>query len=388
MSQMIPITVKYPELIKEWDYEKNDISPEKVPCCTNQKYFWKCENGHSMYAIPKSQFSHVGKCPYCSGNKLCVGINDLWTTHPEIAKMLKNPDDGYKLTHGNKKKVDWICPMCGNLIKNKTPNQVMYRGLSCPRCSDGVSYPEKVFTSLMDYMNVEYIFQLSKLNNGFEWCDSYRYDFYLCDYNIIVETHGGFHYGIPFKHSNALSPDEVKNNDKNKMDLALNNGISKYICIDCRYSKFEYIKNSIINSELNEFLNFSEIDWEYVENNIVGSYMIEVCEYFNKHPDVTLSEIGEIFHKHPGTISTYLINGTKINLCQYIPTLHQKHLVNKNHFKKQVKCITTNKIFNSVKDAGNYYKVTPSNISSCCTGHLKTSGQLKDGTRLKWEYVT
>ncbi len=25
------------------------------------------------------------------------GINDLWTTNPILANMLKNPDDGYKI---------------------------------------------------------------------------------------------------------------------------------------------------------------------------------------------------------------------------------------------------------------------------------------------------
>ena len=52
---------------------------------------------------------------------------------------------------------------------------------------------------------------------------------------------------------------------------------------------------------------------------------------------------------------------------------------------KKVICITTGKIFNSIKDAYNYYKC--SHISECCKGKNKYAGKLKDGTELKWKYL-
>lgn len=58
---------------------------------------------------------------------------------------------------------------------------------------------------------------------------------------------------------------------------------------------------------------------------------------------------------------------------------------NKNYSK--VICITTNEIFNSMKEAGEKYNVDPSSISRCCSRKLKSAGKLPDGTKLVWEYV-
>ena len=53
--------------------------------------------------------------------------------------------------------------------------------------------------------------------------------------------------------------------------------------------------------------------------------------------------------------------------------------------RRKVICITTGKIFNSQTEAGNYYNV--SNISRCCKGIYKSSGELPDGIPLKWVYL-
>lgn len=71
------------------------------------------------------------KCPYCSGKKVLVGFNDLWTTHPEVAKMLKNPEDGYKVTYNSGKKLEWICSDCGSPC-TKVVYSVVNSGLKCP----------------------------------------------------------------------------------------------------------------------------------------------------------------------------------------------------------------------------------------------------------------
>lgn len=56
---------------------------------------------------------------------------------------------------------------------------------------------------------------------------------------------------------------------------------------------------------------------------------------------------------------------------------------------RKVKCITTNKLFNSIKEAEKFYNIplNNGNISRCCNGELKSAGTLKDGTKLIWEYV-
>lgn len=53
---------------------------------------------------------------------------------------------------------------------------------------------------------------------------------------------------------------------------------------------------------------------------------------------------------------------------------------------RKVICVTTNKIFNSIKEAGEYYKIKTSGIIRCCNKKFKYSGKL-NGKKLSWEYL-
>ena len=54
---------------------------------------------------------------------------------------------------------------------------------------------------------------------------------------------------------------------------------------------------------------------------------------------------------------------------------------------KPIICLTTKRMFKTVADGAKYYNTQSSSISSCCKGKLKTSGKLKDGTKLTWRYI-
>lgn len=49
--------------------------------------------------------------------------------------------------------------------------------------------------------------------------------------------------------------------------------------------------------------------------------------------------------------------------------------------KKRVKCLTTGKIFDSIAEAGKYYKINNGHICDCCKGKRKTCGGME------WEYI-
>ena len=57
----------------------------------------------------------------------------------------------------------------------------------------------------------------------------------------------------------------------------------------------------------------------------------------------------------------------------------------KQKLSKKVICIITGEIFNSQKEAENYYNV--GNISKCCRGIRKSAGKLQDGTKLQWKFL-
>ena len=52
----------------------------------------------------------------------------------------------------------------------------------------------------------------------------------------------------------------------------------------------------------------------------------------------------------------------------------------------RVICLETEKIFDTMKQAEEYYDCPKTTISKCCRGKNKSSGELLDGTRLHWMY--
>ena len=54
-----------PELMKEWDYDKNDIKPTEVSSRNDKKVWWKCEKGHSWFASIGQRVRTKSSCPEC-----------------------------------------------------------------------------------------------------------------------------------------------------------------------------------------------------------------------------------------------------------------------------------------------------------------------------------
>lgn len=253
-----------PDLLKEWDYSKNKDEPFSVSPYSHKKVYWSCLKGHSFKAIVKDRHEKNVGCPYCSNRKVLKGFNDIWTTNPELAKLLNNPEDGYKYMQFSKHRVDWKCPNsdCNEIIANKKISDVNLYGLSCPKCSDGVSYPEKVMYIFLKQLNENFEYQKT-----FKWSNNKRYDFYIEDKSIIIETHGRQHYSEHgFYKLGGKTLKEEQENDSLKESLAKSNGIKNYIVIDCRKSNFEFIKNNIINSKLSEFFDLDKINWNEIQS--------------------------------------------------------------------------------------------------------------------------
>lgn len=59
----------YPELLNEWNYEKNTgINPSEFTAHSGKKVWWRCKRGHEWEAIIDSRTRGTG-CPYCVGMK-------------------------------------------------------------------------------------------------------------------------------------------------------------------------------------------------------------------------------------------------------------------------------------------------------------------------------
>ena len=129
----------FPEILKEWDYEKNvGINPSELSCKTTKKVWWKCKENHSWNASVYERVWHDRTgCPYCNGNILKPGKNDLQTINPVLAKefhLAKNePLTPKTITAHSGKKVWWVCPR-GHEYESSVDKRVS--GQNCPYCSN------------------------------------------------------------------------------------------------------------------------------------------------------------------------------------------------------------------------------------------------------------
>jgi hypothetical protein len=100
---------------------------------------WKCEHGHIWKTTIATRTQGKG-CPYCQGQRVWVGFNDLNTTHPKIA-MEAVGWDTTKYTAGSGKKLKWMCSK-GHTWDTRIISRV--KGSNCPTCSSTQYDPNEV----------------------------------------------------------------------------------------------------------------------------------------------------------------------------------------------------------------------------------------------------
>ncbi len=86
----------------------------------------------------------------------------------------------------SKKKVNFICNSCKNIFE-QIPNSHL-SGYGCSKCA--CSKGENALIQIFDKNNINYIHQYTIPNFN----QRYRYDFYLSDYNLLIEFHGIQHF--------------------------------------------------------------------------------------------------------------------------------------------------------------------------------------------------
>lgn len=244
------------------------LSTEYRNC--DEKLLFRCPKNHE-FKTSWDDFSQGCRCPYCSNypRKIELGINTIWDTDRWMCDLGVSEEDAKRYSHSSGKKIKVKCPNCGKekyMVLNKIYTR---KSISCI-CKSKISYPEKFMVELLDQLNLKYIKEYTP-----KWSNYRRYDFYLPDHNIIIETHGKQHYTqYGFKSLGGKTLEEEQKNDEYKKTLALENKINDYIVIDCRKSKLEWIKENILNSELSDILNLDDIDWSKCEQKALENPII------------------------------------------------------------------------------------------------------------------
>lgn len=354
---------------------KNSKNPNEINYCTNDIYWWDCPDCKSEYEMPvgrRTNLHHLSNCPYCCiPAKRVNHTNCLWTTHPHIAKLLKNPQRGYELTAGSESKEDFVCNDCGYVLQDKTISNISKRGISCPKCSDGVSYPEKFMFAILEQLNIPFSFQ-----KVFSWSDNKKYDFYISSLKCIIEVNGKQHY----QYTGRGRPlEEEQENDRLKEILAKENGIVNYIVIDCYESKLQYIKDNISNSSMHNLFDIKKINWELCHEKGLKSLVKVACDIWNNGIKST-TNIGEEMKIASNTVCNYLKQGAELGWCDYNSDKARRNVYSERDFHKQtiVQLSMNNeyiKEWESIKEATE--TLCTNNISNVCNGKRKTAGGYK-----------
>jgi len=121
---------QFPKIAREafgWD-------PSKVRYGSAKIKEWICPRGHT-YECPVKERTGKKKCgcPYCSGNRVLQGFNDLKSTFPTIASEAIGWDPSL-LTSGSSLKKEWQCPM-GHVYQAVVQDRTGDKKCGCPICS-------------------------------------------------------------------------------------------------------------------------------------------------------------------------------------------------------------------------------------------------------------
>jgi len=119
---------QFPEIAAEayrWD-------PSTVARASNKKLEWKCSKDHIYSATVLSRTTGRCGCPFCSGQKVLKGFNDLQTKFPDIAAEAYGWDPQI-VSAGTQQKKDWKCKE-GHIYSASVENRSR-AGSGCPFCS-------------------------------------------------------------------------------------------------------------------------------------------------------------------------------------------------------------------------------------------------------------
>jgi len=118
--------------------EAHGWDPSTVTFKSGRRKSWECGQGHNWDAVVRHRANGTG-CPYCNGQKVLIGFNDLKTTYPEIAlQAFKwNPET---VTANSSKEKMWKCSE-----GHKWEARVIHRkeGGGCPSCAEYGFNPNK-----------------------------------------------------------------------------------------------------------------------------------------------------------------------------------------------------------------------------------------------------
>lgn len=219
-------------LEKYWS-SKNIINPWEIAPQSNKKVWMLCQeheyhNDNGGYETRCASFYNGHKCPYCTNCNGKIHLKDSFgSLYPDKAKYWSpnNKKSPFEVTPKSGKKYKFICEECGNEFERSLEKlNRADTGVFCEECNS--SQLEIKTKDILVKYNVKYNSQveyngLIGLGNG-----NLSYDFYLSDYNLLIECQGEQHERfIKGLHKTKEDFEKQLEHDKRKREYAKKNNI-------------------------------------------------------------------------------------------------------------------------------------------------------------------
>ena len=193
------LSLLFPELLKEWDYSRNVLSPDEVAVSSHKEVWWLCDKCKISYRMSiSSRTRKDGRgCNSCAG-KVVTDNNRLSILFPGLLKewdFIKNKGfDPGDFTYGSHEVVGWVCPVCDtswdSSIKNRTLGNT-----KCPKCSRGsISNASQEWLNSLGVKNVLGVHREVLLTVG---GIKYKVDGFDKKTNTVYEFFGDYWHGNP-----------------------------------------------------------------------------------------------------------------------------------------------------------------------------------------------
>lgn len=231
---------KRPDLASEWHTILNgNLTPYDVTKSCKQHVWWQCSKNpkHEWYAKISNRYNGRG-CPYCSGNLPSEDYN-LLICNPELCKEWnyeKNDKKPNEYTPHSNQSVYWKCKDCGHEWKSCISDRSYGRG--CPECfkSKGEKRIKEILNLHVINFNPQKEFE-GLVGLGYK---NLSYDFYLPDYNLLIEYQGEQHEKyIKGLHKSKKDFEKQQEHDRRKREYAKQNN---YNLLEIWYWDFDNIE--------------------------------------------------------------------------------------------------------------------------------------------------
>lgn len=194
----------------------------------------KCKYGHIYPQKPSDHLKGYG-CSICYGNKKKTPEEYLQECKD---KGLDLPIEDYK---NGSTKINHKCSK-GHVYPQNPRNHL--QGQGCPTCSE--SHGEKYIRNYLDINNIKYVPQ--KTFHDLKDKTYLSYDFYLPDYNILIEYQGIQHYEECKHFGGEERFKSQQHHDNLKRSYAKDNGyklLELYYTLDSQDKVDKYLKRRI-----------------------------------------------------------------------------------------------------------------------------------------------